>query len=190
MNAIVNQNSLIPVIEHEIDGELQPCVDARTLHGWLKSGDRFADWIKKRIKTYGFEQGVDYVLILANTKTNLISANTEIKKGRGGNRRSVDYLLTLDMAKELSMVESNDQGRTARRYFINCEKSLRQAAFGLMNQFNKAMLEVERFTDIASNAGRTLCLVGKQYKPQAVQKAEELKQKIQPLLPFEDKKHE
>lgn len=180
MNAIVNQNSLIPVIEHEIAGELQPCVDARELHRWLKCGELFATWIKKRIKTYKFLENEDYVLILVNTKT----------KGRGGNRRSVDYFLTLDMAKELSMVENNDQGRAARRYFINCEKSLRQAAFGLMNQFNKAMLEVERFTDIASNAGRTLCLVGKQYKPQAVQKAEELKQKIQPLLPFEDKKDE
>lgn len=36
MNAIAQTESLVPVIEHEIDGELQPCVDARTLHGWLK----------------------------------------------------------------------------------------------------------------------------------------------------------
>ncbi|HAK13355.1 MAG TPA: phage antirepressor Ant [Acinetobacter radioresistens] len=181
MNAIAKHNSLIPVIEHEIAGELQPCVDARELHKWLKCGEMFATWIKKRIKTYKFIENEDFVLILANSK---------IKNGRGGNRKSIDYILTLDMAKELSMVENNEQGRTARRYFINCEKALRQAAYSLMNQFNQAMLEVERFTDIASNAGRTLCLVGKQYKPQAVQKAEELKQKIQPLLPFEGKKDE
>ncbi|WP_445405037.1 antA/AntB antirepressor family protein [Acinetobacter vivianii] len=54
-------NSLIPVLDATIAGEIQPCVDARTLHLWLKSGDRFADWIKKRIKTYGFIENEDYV---------------------------------------------------------------------------------------------------------------------------------
>jgi anti-repressor protein len=186
MNAIVKQDSLIPVVEYEIDGELQPCVDARTLHGWLKNGDKFATWIKSRLKTYGFIENQDFVIVSEVSETIRNYGNTT-RKGRVVKK---EFILTLDTAKELSMVENNDQGRTARRYFINCEKSLRQAAFGLMNQFNKAMLEVERFTDIASNAGRTLCLVGKQYKPQAVQKAEELKQKIQPLLPFEDKKDE
>ncbi|HDU8425264.1 TPA: antA/AntB antirepressor family protein [Acinetobacter baumannii] len=177
MNMIMNQENLIPVIDRDIGGEVQPCVDARTLHNWLKSGERFADWIKKRIKTYGFIENEDYALV---------SVNTEIKKGRGGNRRGVDYILTLDVAKELSMVENNEQGRMARRYFINCEKALRQTAFGLMNQFNRAVLEFEKFTEIASNAGRTLCLVGKQYKPQALNKVEELKQKITPLLPFDE----
>ena len=37
MNAIVKTDALVPVTEYEIDGELQPCVDARTLHVWLKT---------------------------------------------------------------------------------------------------------------------------------------------------------
>lgn len=42
---------------------------------------------------------------------------------RGGNKKeTTDYHLTLDMAKELSMVENNEQGRAARRYFIECER--------------------------------------------------------------------
>lgn len=179
MNAIVMQDTLIPVIDHEIDGELQPCVDARTLHGWLKNGDRFATWIKNRIATYGFEKNIDFVCLSVITET-------QRQDGRKGKAKRVDYLLTLDMAKELSMVESNNQGKMARRYFINCEKVLRQTAFGLMNQFNKAMLEVEKFTDIASSAGRTLCIVGKQYKPQAIERVEELKKKIQPMLPLDE----
>ena len=71
MNMLINQESLIPVIDMSIGGEIQPCVDARTLHKWLKSGERFADWIKKRIKTYGFIENEDYALI---------SVNAEIKK--------------------------------------------------------------------------------------------------------------
>ncbi|MBQ4928873.1 antA/AntB antirepressor family protein [Acinetobacter baumannii] len=179
MNMLINQESLIPVIDMSIGGEIQPCVDARTLHKWLKSGDRFADWIKKRIKTYGFIENEDFVCFS-------VISETQTKSGRKGRARQNDYILTLDVAKELSMVENNEQGRAARRYFINCEKALRQTAFGLMNQFNRAVLEFEKFTEIASNAGRTLCLVGKKYKPQALSKVEELKQKITPLLPFEE----
>lgn len=54
-----------------------------------------------------------------------------------------------------------------------------------MNQFNKVVLEFDKFAEIASHAGRTLNLVGKQYKPQALEKLEELKSKIQPMLPLD-----
>jgi anti-repressor protein len=163
-------NSLIPVVDATIGGEVQPCVDARTLHQWLKSEDRFADWIKKRIKTYRFFENEDYIVF---------SVKAEKLYGR---KVSQEYLLTLDVAKELSMVENNEQGRIARRYFINCEKALRQSAFNLIDQFNKAALDFEILTDIASKAGRTLCLVGKQLKPKAKHKVEDLRQKMQPLL--------
>ncbi|WP_180644325.1 antA/AntB antirepressor family protein [Acinetobacter bereziniae] len=173
MNAIatMDNDGLIPVIDGEIGGETQPCVDARTLHQWLKSGERFADWIKKRIKTYGFIENEDF-----------ISYSVKTEKPQGG-RTSKEYTLTLDTAKELSMVENNEQGRMARRYFINCEKVLRKTVFGLMNQFNKASLEFDKFCDIASHAGRTLNLVGKQYKPQAKQRVDDLKKQIQPMFP-------
>lgn len=170
MNMAIQTSDLIPVIDGEIGGEVQPCVDARTLHLWLKSGERFADWIKKRIKTYGFIENEDYV-----------SYSVKTEKPQGG-RTSKEYTLTLDVAKELSMVENNEQGRMARRYFINCEKVLRKTVFGLMDQFNKASIEFDKFCEIASNAGRTLSLVGKQYKPQAKQKLDELKTKVQPHL--------
>lgn len=161
---------MIPVIEGEIGGEIQPCVDARELHKWLKCGELFSTWIKKRIKTYKFIENEDFVSFLVNSK-----------KPKGG-RSLQEYRLSLDMAKELSMVENNEQGREARRYFINCEKSLRKTVFSLLDQFNKASLEFDRFTDLASNAGRTLSLVGKQYKPQAKQRLDALKTKVQPHL--------
>ena len=104
---------LVRVFKGLIGGVQVHAVDGRDLHAFLKSGWQFSDWIKKRIEQYGFEENQDFALI---------SVSAEIKKGRGGDRRSVDYHLTLDMAKELSMVENNDQGRMARRYFIDMER--------------------------------------------------------------------
>lgn len=90
-------------------------VDARKLHELLGSKRQFADWIKQRIEKYGFVEDEDYVV------QNLISQNCETKK-HGGNRRSVEYKLTVNMAKELSMIENNEQGREFRKYFIMAEE--------------------------------------------------------------------
>jgi len=104
------QPGLVTVFQGDMAGTPTQLVDARELHGFLKNGDRFAGWIKARIEKYGFEENRDFAIA---------SGNSEAK--RGGHNR-VDYHLSLDMAKELSMVENNEQGRTARRYFIDCEK--------------------------------------------------------------------
>lgn len=63
----------------------------------------------------------------------------------GGNRRSIDYHLTLDMAKELAMVEKNDKGQQARRYFIYCEKQLHANA---ETQQPKLSYDVSSFTPL------------------------------------------
>ena len=47
-------------------------------------------------------------------------------KNKGGDPRSKEYHITLDMAKELAMIERNEKGRQARKYFIECEKRLMQ----------------------------------------------------------------
>jgi anti-repressor protein len=82
-------------------------VDARELHSFLESQRDFSTWIKDRIEKYEFEDGKDFSTILG--------------KSTGG-RPTVEYALTLDMSKELCMVENNDRGREARRYFIQMEK--------------------------------------------------------------------
>lgn len=184
MNAIAQTESLVPVIEHEIDGELQPCVDARTLHGWLKNGDRFATWIKKRLSTYGFVENQDYVIVSEVTET----IRTYGKNQRKGRSVKKEFILTLGAAKELSMVENNDQGRTARRYFINCEKALNQASKSIQLEIGRAIQYFDQFNASLSNAARFLSVGGKQTKPRLLSDLEKLIQKAQPQLPFNEKK--
>ncbi|HHZ5438559.1 TPA: antA/AntB antirepressor family protein, partial [Escherichia coli] len=83
---------LIPVFNGTISNETALLCDARDLHTFLAVGKRFATWITERISEYQFIENQDYVLI---------SPNREIK-GRGGDRRSKNYHLTLDTAKELA----------------------------------------------------------------------------------------
>lgn len=84
-------------------------VSARDLYAFLECSERFQSWFDRQIK-YGFEENVDYVgCEFFNTL-----ANQEL----------TDYAITLDMAKEISMIQRSDKGKQARRYFIECEKRL------------------------------------------------------------------
>lgn len=107
--------SLVPVFNGELDGRYQQLCDARDLHAFLLVGRDFSNWIKGRIEHFGFTEGEDYSPVLANRSD-----------GLPGKPRS-DYHLTLDMAKELAMVENNDQGRQVRRYFIAMERQARES---------------------------------------------------------------
>lgn len=108
-------SQLIPVFNGTISNETTLLVNARDLHEFLEVRRDFSTWIKNRITEYGFAVDVDYILVHQNRGS----------KGRGGDRRSKDYHLTLDTAKETAMVERNEKGRQIRRYFIECEKKLR-----------------------------------------------------------------
>lgn len=88
-------------------------VSARELHNFLEVRSRFNDWIENRIEKYDFIENYDYTKIL-------------VECTRGQNK--YDYIIKLDMAKELSMVENNSKGRQARKYFIECEKRLKEVA--------------------------------------------------------------
>lgn len=115
-----------------------PTVNARELHGFLGNKMHFADWIKKRIAEYGFIEQEDYTRIelkagfqaattggglaeiLASQKNEALKTTTY----DFGQQGRVEYFVSLDMAKELAMVERNDKGKQARKYFIECEKQL------------------------------------------------------------------
>ncbi|HBC1013333.1 TPA: antA/AntB antirepressor family protein [Escherichia coli] len=108
-------SQLIPVFNGTIANEPTLLCNARDLHEFLGVGKFFANWIKDRISEYEFVENQDYVIACQNQQAKI----------RGGHNRK-DYHLTLDTAKELAMVERNEKGRQIRRYFIECEKQLRQ----------------------------------------------------------------
>lgn len=95
------------------------CVSARELHEGLGVEQRFNDWINRRIKKYGFEENTDYTCLTQKRVT-------QRTNGQKGTATEKDYIITVDMAKELCMVENNDLGRKFRKYFIECEKKLQE----------------------------------------------------------------
>ena len=117
---------LIPLHSQTIDGNAVETVSARELHAYLESKQDFSNWINNRIKQYNFMENQDFILVLnqQNKVSNKIIENPKNPKNKGG-RPTKEYFLTLDMAKELSMVERNELGKEARRYFIECEKRLK-----------------------------------------------------------------
>lgn len=110
----MNSQNLIPIFNGEISNSETLLCDARKLHEFLQVSTRFNDWIKNRINEYGFQENQDFMSFTKNSV-----------KPQGG-RKSTEYHITLDMAKELAMVERNEQGRAIRRYFIECEKKLNE----------------------------------------------------------------
>lgn len=116
-------------------------VNARELYEFLEVKKDFTDWFKYRVGQYDFEEEKDFTTILG--------------KSTGG-RPSKDYAITIDMAKELSMVENNEKGKQARKYFIQCEKRIKEieqpkklsAMEQLKLQYEVLEEHEERFTKI------------------------------------------
>lgn len=101
-------NALIPITAGTIGGEPIQTVNARDLHAFLEVKSEFRHWIKNRIDDFGFTQDVDFVA------GNFLPGSERI-----------DYFVSLDMAKELSMVERTRKGKQARQYFIECERAVK-----------------------------------------------------------------
>lgn len=100
-------NELIPISEN--NGK--KAVNARDLHAFLESKRDFSTWIKDRIKSYDFVEGIDF------------QSFTEIVEREVGATTRIEYALSISMAKELSMIENNERGKQARKYFIACEEN-------------------------------------------------------------------
>ncbi len=111
-------------------------VNARELHAFLEVGRDFSTWIQGRIEEYKFKENQDF-----------FCSPVLVSKGRGGHNR-IDYCLTLDMAKELCMVEKTEIGRETRQYFIQCEKKLKEQQIPAVQfQTNLDQMMINQFID-------------------------------------------
>lgn len=120
-------HEIIKISNAVIGKDQAEAVNARDLHKGLGVRRDFTNWIKARIEKYGFEEGQDFV-VAQNLGILLAKSGEQDAQNTGswGGHNTVDYAISLDMAKELAMIESNDKGREVRRYFIACEKKLKQ----------------------------------------------------------------
>lgn len=103
-----NVGALIPISEN--NGK--QAVSARDLHAFLESKQDFSTWIKNRIEKYDLVENEDYV-----------TAPQIYGTANGGHSTRLEYALTIDAAKELSMVEGNERGKEARKYFISLNRA-------------------------------------------------------------------
>ena len=97
-------NELIKV---EINENQEPVISGRELHEKLEIDTPFRIWFP-RMCEYGFSENIDYTpYIFVHPKNN---------------QETIDYILKLDMAKEISMIQRNEKGKQIRKYFIEVEK--------------------------------------------------------------------
>lgn len=117
----------------------QRAVSARELHEFLEVGKVFGAWINERIEQYGFIENQDYVVFSKNGK------NPE------GGRPLKEYAISIDMAKELSMVERNEKGKLARLYFIEMEKKAKEPQPQLLPSGKRNQQQIELIELIRAN---------------------------------------
>ena len=101
-------------------------VDARILHDFLGSKRDFSNWIKDRIDKCDLIENQDFVSF------------TKIVEREIGAAKRVEYALTIDAAKEISMMEGNEIGKKARRYFTEVEKAYKNEIISLPDFSNPA----------------------------------------------------
>ena len=92
-------------------------VSARELHEFLEIGTRFDKWFGRMIN-YGFEENSDFRAITQKRPTN---------NPKNPITTYIDYEITIDMAKEISMIQRTEKGKQARQYFIQCEKFIQDS---------------------------------------------------------------
>lgn len=91
----------------------RPAVSARELHDFLEVKTAYKDWFP-RMCEYGFTEGEDF--------NPLKNERVQMEGNRYVSRTVDDAILTIDMAKELCMIQRNEKGKLARQYFIQIEK--------------------------------------------------------------------
>lgn len=129
---------LVKISQVKVGEQNVNAVNARDLWNALESKQEFSHWIKNRIDKLGLIESRDYGVF------DKIIKNTE-----GGVGRPVtEYVVTMDIAKHLAMIEMTDKGREVREYFIECEKQLAQTFKAPTNMVEALELALEQAKQI------------------------------------------
>ena len=153
------EGDIVPIYENNKGEKL---INARELHERLGSKRQFANWIEERIKKYKFEEHEDFLTILLKSD---------------GGRPKKEYILKLDVAKELCMIENNEAGRMIRKYFIEVEKRYRKIVESPQNIFDVMHLALDQ---IEENEKRLKNL--ENVSKQNTEQIEEIKKKIDVII--------
>ena len=138
-------------------------VDGRSLHEFLQVGTEYRHWFPRMVE-YGFVEGIDFRSKMTETSAS-------------GGRPSINHEMTIDMAKEISMLQRTERGKQARQYFLECEKRLKampvlspaeQMAQGLLAAQKLLAEKEQRITEMtpkaifadAVSASKTSILIG------------------------------
>lgn len=127
------EKMLIPI---NYDTE-QPTVSARDLHNGLEINTRFNDWFS-RMTEYGFESGKDFYSKMSKTSET-------------GGRPAIDYQISVDMAKQICMIQRSEKGKQYRQYFIDLEKAWNTPEQIFARALKMADQKIEKLKE--SNAG-------------------------------------
>lgn len=129
----------------EINGN--QVVSARELHDFVvkqakggQKGEDYSNWIK-RMLDYGFEEHIDYTVIKYNYSGDVILSESDSQ-----HVSKLEIALTIDSAKEIAMIQRNDKGKIARKYFIACENKLKRV-FSLPQNYSEALRQLADTTD-------------------------------------------
>jgi anti-repressor protein len=120
-------------------------LSARELHKELNIAGRFSRWFEQ-MSEYGFEENVDFTSVQNCTVVN-----------NGATRELQDYRITLDMAKEIAMLQRNEKGKEIRRKLIELEKA-----------WNSPEKVMARALDIAHKTIANLQIENEEMKPKAI----------------------
>lgn len=99
------------IIKVNYEDPNRPTVSGRELHKGLEVDSNYTTWFNRMCK-YGFTENIDYKTCFPNLET----------ENHGGQNK-INHMITLDMAKELCMIQRSDKGKEFRQYFIECEKA-------------------------------------------------------------------
>lgn len=135
----------------------QQAVNARHLYGWLEVKKDFSDWMKAQITRCDLVENQDFEVF-----------PQKVENSKGG-RPSTEYALSLDAAKEISMMSQTEKGKLARRYFIECERVAKNPIASLSRkQLALMVIEAEEENERLALVNKKQAAVIEEQKPKVV----------------------